>query len=108
MKENGAGVCMCVCLRANHFDVVSLGVKVDQGLPCVCHYIPRSSGKPLEGLYDGAQAPVVLWSSKPDIRRASEWDLVVLSGNSDRSDLTKDQVGGGIAWEKGDGRIKGE
>ena len=40
-------VCVCVCLRANHFDVIGLGGKVDQSLPCVRHYIPRSSGKPL-------------------------------------------------------------
>ena len=40
-------MCVCVCLWANHLDVVRLGVKVDQGLPCVRHYIPRSSGKPL-------------------------------------------------------------
>ena len=40
-------VCVCVCLPANHLDVFRLGVKVDQGLPCVRHYIPRSSGKPL-------------------------------------------------------------
>ena len=38
---------VCVCLQANHFDVIGLGVKVDQGLPCVCHNISRSSGKPL-------------------------------------------------------------
>ena len=40
-------VCVCVCLRANHIDVNWLSVKVDQGLPCVRHHIPRSSGKPL-------------------------------------------------------------
>ena len=40
-------VCVCVCLRANHLDVVRLGVKGDQDLPCVRHYIPRSNGKPL-------------------------------------------------------------
>ena len=26
-------LCVCVCLRANHLDVVRSGVKVDQGLP---------------------------------------------------------------------------
>ena len=40
-------VCVCVYLRVNHSDVIRLGVKVDQGLSCVRHYIPRSSGKPL-------------------------------------------------------------
>ena len=45
--STAAWVCVCVCLRANHLDVVRLGVKVDQGLPCVRHYIPRSSGKSL-------------------------------------------------------------
>ena len=34
---------VCVCLPANHFDVIRLGVKVDQGLPCVHHYILRLS-----------------------------------------------------------------
>ena len=47
--------------------------------------------------FDGTQALVVLWSSKPEIRRASGVDLVLIGSNSDRSDLVKDQVGGGIA-----------
>ena len=46
---------------------------------------------------DGTQTLAVLWSSKPDIRRASEGDLVLPGGNSDKSDLVKDQVGGAIA-----------
>ena len=49
--------------------------------------------------------PKHLWSWKPDIHRANEGDLVLLGGNSDRSDLVKDQVGWGIAWAKGDGQI---
>ena len=40
-------VYVCVCLRVNHNDVIWLGVKVDQGLSCLHHHIPRSSGKPL-------------------------------------------------------------
>ena len=36
------------------------------------------------------------------------WDLVLLGSNSDRSDLVQDQVGGGIAWEKGGGQIVDE
>ena len=40
-------VCVCVCLRTNHFDVIRLGLKVDQGLPCICLYIPRLSDKSL-------------------------------------------------------------
>ena len=39
----------CVCLQVNHSDVIRLGVKVDQGLRSVRHFIPRSSGKPLSG-----------------------------------------------------------
>ena len=39
-------VCVCVCLRVSHL-LLMLSVKVDQGLPCVRHYIPRSGGKPL-------------------------------------------------------------
>ena len=39
-------VCVCVCLWANQlFQVIRLGIMVDQGLPCVYHYISRSSGK---------------------------------------------------------------
>ena len=40
-------VCVCMGLQVNHTDVTRLGVKVDQGLPCLHHYILRSSGKPL-------------------------------------------------------------
>ena len=40
-------VYVCVFYGLTFLDVVRLGVKVDQGLPCVRHYIPRSSGKPL-------------------------------------------------------------
>ena len=37
-------VCVCVCVCEY---VTGLGMKVDQGFPCVCHHIPRSSGEPL-------------------------------------------------------------
>ena len=40
-------VYVCVFYGLTFLDVVRLGVKVDQGLPCVRYYIPRSSGKPL-------------------------------------------------------------
>ena len=41
-------VCVCVCVFTGQpFDVVGLGVKVDQGLSCVRHYISRSSDKSL-------------------------------------------------------------
>ena len=46
---------------------------------------------------DGTQTLIFLWSPKPYIRRASEGDHVLLGGNSDRSDLVKDQVSEGIA-----------
>ena len=39
---------LCVCVWANQLDVFRLGIKVDQGLPCICHCIPRLSGKPLQ------------------------------------------------------------
>ena len=42
-------------------------------------------------------AKYVLQLSKPDSRRTSEGDLVLLGSNSDRWDLVKDQIGGGIA-----------
>ena len=42
---------------------------------------------------DGSQTLFALWTSKPDIRGAIEVDLVLLGGNSGRSDLVKDQVG---------------
>ena len=38
---------VCVCLRVNHSDIIRLDVKVDQDLPCLLHYIPRSISKPL-------------------------------------------------------------
>ena len=40
---------VCVCLQACHFDVIGLGIKVDQGILCIRHYITRSNGKPLKG-----------------------------------------------------------
>ena len=46
----------------------------------------------------GSQTLVVSRLSKPECRRASEGDLVLLGNNSDRWDLVKDQVGGGITW----------
>ena len=42
---------------------------------------------------DATQTLVVLWLSKPDIRRG----LALLGSDSDRSDLVKDQGSGGIA-----------
>ena len=57
---------------------------------------------------DGTQTLVESWLLKQDIRRARDVNLVLLSGNSDKSDLTKYQIGGGIASEKGGGRILGE
>ena len=47
--------------------------------------------------FDGTQTLFISRLSKPDRRRASEGDLVLLGSNSDRWDLVKDQVGGGIA-----------
>ena len=46
---------------------------------------------------DGTQTLFISRLSKPDSRTASEGDLVLLGGNSDRWDLVKDQVGGGIS-----------
>ena len=57
---------------------------------------------------DGTQTLEASWLLKRDIRIASDVDLVLLIGNLDKSDLAKDQVGGGIALEKGGGRILGE
>ena len=34
-------LCMSVCLRVNHNDVIWLGVQVDHVLPSVRHKIPR-------------------------------------------------------------------
>ena len=50
---------------------------------------------------DGTQTLVVSRLSKLDSRGASEGDLVLLGSNSGRWGPVKDQVGGGIAWEKG-------
>ena len=54
---------------------------------------------------DGTETLVALWLLKLGIRRVSDGDLVLLGGNLDRLDLAKDHVGGGIASEKGGGRI---
>ena len=97
-------VCVCVCLRANLLDVVRLGVNVDQGRPCVCHYIPGWVEATLRTL-DGTQTLEASWLLKRDIRIAGDVDHVLLRGNLDKSDLAKDQVGWGIALEKGGGRI---
>ena len=57
---------------------------------------------------DGTQTLEASWLLKRDIRIASDVDLVLLIGNLDKSDLAKDQVGGGIALEKGGGQILSE
>ena len=46
---------------------------------------------------DGTQTLVVSRLSKLDSHGASEGDLVLLGSNSNRFDLVKHQVGGGIA-----------
>ena len=46
---------------------------------------------------DGTQTLLVSQLIKRDSRGASERDLVLLGGNSDRWGLVKDQVDGGIA-----------
>ena len=48
------------------------------------------------------------WLLKRDIRIAGDVDHVLLRGNLDKSDLAKDQVGWGIALEKGGDRILSE
>ena len=57
---------------------------------------------------DDTQTLFVSWLLKRDTGRASDVDLVLLGSNSDKSDLAKDQVSGGIALEKGGGRILGK
>ena len=54
---------------------------------------------------DGTQTLEASWLLKQDIRIASDVDHVLLRGNSDKSDLAKDQAGGGIALGKGGGWI---
>ena len=91
--------CVCVCV-------------------CVCGWVGGSSlHMPLHPqvewqatlrTLDGSQALFVLWLSKPCICRASEADLVLWGSSSGRLDLEIDQVGWGIAWEKGDGHILDE
>ena len=46
---------------------------------------------------DGTQTLVVSRLTKPDSRRANEGDLILLGSNSDRWNLVKDQLGGGVA-----------
>ena len=57
---------------------------------------------------DGTQTLVASWMTEPDSRRASEWDLVLLLGNSGKLDLEKDWDDGGIALEKGGDQTTGE
>ena len=54
---------------------------------------------------DGTQILEASWLLKRDIHIASDADLVLLGGNSDKSDLAKDQAGVSTALEKGGGRI---
>ena len=54
---------------------------------------------------DGTQTLEASWLLKQDIHIASDVDPVLLGGNSDKLDLAKNQVGEGIALEKGGGRI---
>ena len=54
---------------------------------------------------DGNQTLEASWLLKRYIRIASDVDHALLGGNWDKSDLAKDQVGGGIALGKGSGRI---
>ena len=57
---------------------------------------------------DGTQTLVASWLLEQDIRRASDVDRALLSGNPDRVDLAKDQVGGVTALKKDGGQILGE
>ena len=57
---------------------------------------------------DGIQTLEASWLLKRDIRIANDVDLVLLIGSLDKSDLVKDQVGGGIALEKDGGQILSE
>ena len=51
------------------------------------------------------QTLVASWMLQGDICSASDVGLVLLGGNSDKSDLAKDQVGSAIAVKKGGGQI---
>ena len=94
-------VCVCVCLGVNHYNIIRWSIKVDEGLPCVRHYIPGQVEATLRTL-SVSQRLFLLWSSKQDIRRASKGDLVLRGGSLGRSDLGMDHVDWGIAWERGD------
>ena len=59
-------------------------------------------------ILDGTQTLVASLLLKRDIRSASDVDLVLLGGNSGKLEFAKDQVGGGIALEKGGGQILGK
>ena len=57
---------------------------------------------------DGAQTLVASRITELDSRRASERDLVLLRGNSDKLDPEKDRDDEGIAVEKGGDQTVGE
>ena len=108
---------VCVCARARAC------VCVFTGLPFWCYWV-RHQGWPGYSLHtplhhqvewqatlrtlDGNRTVVVSRLTKADSCRANEGDLVLPGSNSDRWDLMKDQVCGGMAWEKGGGRIVNE
>ena len=76
---------VCVCLQANHFDVIRLDIKVYH-MPL--H--PQVEWQATPRTLDGTQTLGFLYSSKPKICRVSEGDHVLLGGNSYRMDLVKD------------------
>ena len=98
---------MCVCLRVNHNDVTWLGVKIDQGLPCICHHIPgcvaSHSRTPC-----GSQTLVALWRHLQDIWKANDVDLVHHHSILGRFDLEMGQVDKDTDGEKDDDRIEDE
>ena len=80
-------VCVCVCVC---YDVIRLGGKVNQSsLHEPLH--PQLKWQATLRTIGGSQTLFVLWSSKPDIRIASEGDLVLQGDSSGRSDLDMDK-----------------
>ena len=98
-------VCVCVCVCVYCVYVCVYGWPASS-LRVELH--PQVEWQATARTLDDSQTLFVLWSSEPNNRRASKGDLVLRGGSLGRSDLVKDQVGWGIAWEKGDDGIADE
>ena len=103
-------VCVCVCVCVYGLAICCWWAK-HQGWPgsslrTPLH--PQVGWQATLMTLDGTQTLVASPMTELHSRGASEWDLVLLLGNSGKVDLDKDQDDGGIALEKGYDQTVGE